>query len=84
MTEKYLLEILNELRRQNKDNRELWQTDDIADYVGLRPSTVHSTLLPRKDFPRAVIIPTTEDGGGRRWYAADVKNWIKKNREPIR
>ena len=81
--EKLLLEILNELKSLRSDNAELWNVDDIAHYVRLSRSSVQSRLICRKDFPRAIRIPTDNGMGGRRWYAKEVKHWTARNREPF-
>ena len=81
--EKLLLEILNELKAQQSERLEVWATDDIARYMRLSRSSVQSRILCRKDFPRAVRIPTESGMGGRRWYAKEVKCWLSRNREPI-
>ena len=81
--EKLLLEILNELKSLRSDSAELWNVDDIAHYVRLSRSSVQSRIICRKDFPRAIRIPTDNGVGGRRWYAKEVKYWTSRNREPI-
>lgn len=81
--EKLLLEILNELKAQSSETSELWNASDIARYLRLSQSSVQSRVIVRKDFPRAVRIPTENGLGGRRWYAKEVKHWLSKNREPI-
>ena len=84
MSEKILLEILNELKTQSAENSEIWKSDDIARYMRLSLSSVQSRIICRSDFPRAVRIPTSGTGGGRRWYAKEVQAWLQKNREPVR
>ena len=81
--EKLLLEILNELKAQTAAKSELWNASDIARYMRLSTSSVQSRIITRKDFPRAVRIPTENGLGGRRWYAREVKDWVAKNREPV-
>ena len=81
--EKLLLEILNELRSLHSDNAEIWTVDDIANYVRLSRSSVQSRIICRKDFPRAIRIPTDSGMGGRRWYSKEVKHWASRNREPL-
>ena len=82
--EKLLLEILNELKAQSSEKAELWNISDIARYMRLSSSSVQSRIIARKDFPRAVRIPTDNGLGGRRWYAKEVKHWLANNREPLR
>jgi len=79
---KLLLEILNELKSLHASNAEIWNVDDIARYMRLSRSSIQSRIICRKDFPRAVRIPTDNGLGGRRWYAKEVKYWVSKNREP--
>jgi len=81
--EKLLLEILGELKSYRAATTDLWNVDDIARYIRLSRSSVQSRVICRKDFPRAVRIPTDTGLGGRRWYAKEVKYWIGKNREPV-
>ena len=81
--EKLLLEILNELKSQTAMSGELWNVDDIARYMRLSRSSVQSRVICRRDFPRAVRIPTENGMGGRRWYKAEVHEWLSRNREPI-
>ncbi len=81
--EKLLLEILNELRAQNITGNDLWAASDIARYMRLSTSSIQSRVICRKDFPRAVRIPTDSGMGGRRWYAKEVKSWVLRNREPV-
>lgn len=81
--EKILLEILNELKAQNVASNDLWSASDIARYMRLSTSSIQSRVICRKDFPRAVRIPTDSGMGGRRWYAKEVQNWVSKNREPL-
>lgn len=84
MSEKLLLEILNEIKTQRAATAEIWNAHDIARYMRLSVSSVQSRIICRKDFPRAIRIPTSGSGGGRRWYALEVKNWLKNNRVPVR
>lgn len=77
-----LLEILNELKALHATHAEIWNVDDIARYMRLSRSSIQSRIICRKDFPRAIRIPTENGLGGRRWYAGEVKHWVSKNREP--
>lgn len=81
----YLLEaILSELKSHAIYQYEIWDAGDIAKFLRLSRSSVQSRIICRKDFPRAIRIPTNNGSGGRRWYASEVKEWIAKNREPIK
>jgi len=46
----------------------------------LKKSTVQSRLLCLPHFPKPVTIPTTDEGGGKRWIAKEVKAWALKQR----
>lgn len=81
--EKLLLEILNEIKAQRAEQNEIWNSDDIAHYMRLSRSSIQSRVICRNDFPRAVRIPTDNGMGGRRWYAREVKEWVRRNREPV-
>lgn len=76
-----LSDILNELRLQNSQQSELWDTGDIARFFKLSKSHTYSRVICRKNFPRPIIIPTTEIGGAKRWYAKEVRDWVKKYRK---
>lgn len=81
----FLLEaILDEVKSHAVYKHELWDVADIAVYLKLSKSSVQHRSITRDDFPRAVRIPTENGSGGRRWYAHEVKEWIKRNREPVR
>lgn len=82
MEQKILLEILNELKAYNVATGELWNVDDMARYMRLSKSSVQSRVICRRDFPRAIRIPTDNGMGGRRWYVEEVKAWVARNREP--
>ena len=74
--------ILKELQAQNHLKSELWDVTEIARYLKLAKSTVQSRILRHPDFPPALRLPTSEQGGGRRWLAKEVKRWAMKHREP--
>ena len=57
----------------------LWSYDDIAAYTSLAKKTVQTKIVCAPGFPRAVIIPS----GGRRWVAREVKDFLKRQREPF-
>lgn len=82
--EKILIEILREIKTKNAIASELWDAKDIAYYMRLSRSSIQSRILTRIDFPRALVIPTSGSGGGRRWYSKEVREWLGKNREPLK
>ncbi|MEX1197836.1 MAG: hypothetical protein WEB57_08265 [Pseudohongiellaceae bacterium] len=66
-------ELLRELRQVNK--RELWDAQDIADYLKLAKSTVKSHIVCKPDFPKAIKINSV-----RRWEPEEVIAWARKHR----
>ncbi len=78
--EKLLEEIRDELRRQRIGD-ELWSTKDIATYIQLSVSSVEKRIINKPHFPVAIVLPTTENGGSKRWKAAEVKAFFMKHRE---
>lgn len=84
MIREAIQEILEELRYQNTSDA-LWDVADIARYMRLSKSTIHSCIISRQDFPRAVRVPTSKTGlGGRRWFAKEVKQWTTRHRDPVK
>jgi hypothetical protein len=75
-----LQDILAELRKKHVPD-DLWTADMIATYLHLGVGTVRNRVLSHPTFPRAVRIPTTDDGGGRRWPGKEVIAWALKHRE---
>lgn len=57
----------------------LWNYEDIATFTSLAKTTVQTKIVCAPGFPRAVIIPS----GGRRWVAREVKDFLKRQREPL-
>jgi len=81
MEKELLKAILSELKHQRKNRDDaLWSTDDIAEHLTTSKSTVHSRIISKRGFPRAVKI----ENGPRRWYAGEVKSFLKKQREACR
>jgi len=56
----------------------LWDYGDIAEYTHLGKQTVQKKIVNATGFPRAVRLPS----GGRRWIAQEVKEYLKRQREP--
>lgn len=69
--------LLERLMRQADDA--LWNCDDIATFTSLAKTIVQTKIICARGFPRAVIIPS----GGRRWVAKEVKDFLKRQREPL-
>lgn len=62
------------LRREHADD--LWAAAQIADYLKLSKSSVHSHILKAPAFPAPVVLPT----GGKRWVAKEIRAWALKHR----
>lgn len=71
-----LRRILEELRRQNAQDEDLWEAEHIADYMKLSKKSVQNNVIKSAGFPSCVVLPT----GGRRWYAKEVREWVKHRR----
>ena len=62
----------------------LWNTKDIADYIGMSYKYVHEQIVSIHTFPEAIRLPTKKTKNGHpRWYAAEVISWVAKYREGI-
>lgn len=60
---------------------QLWSIKDIADYIGYSVSTVRGRIIVQSDFPVSVRIPYGKGSlTDRRWYPAEVKQWISRHR----
>lgn len=71
-----LTDILAELRRQRAQEDELWEAEQIAEYMKLGKNSVQSHVLNSAGFPSPVMLPT----GGRRWVAKEIKAWSLRRR----
>ncbi|MCZ4281670.1 hypothetical protein O4H49_12845 [Kiloniella laminariae] len=78
MSEEILIGILEELRKQNRTSREIWDLEDIADYLKLAVNSVARRVVTIEGFPIPVQLPTSEKGGHKRWYANEVKQWVRR------
>lgn len=58
----------------------LLSVSDIAEYLGIAQSTTYGKIVCQPDFPTPIAIR----GGQKRWVAAEVIAWTKRNREPSR
>ena len=86
--ESLLKELLSEIKKQNLSHvtdATLWSLHEIAAYIGLSAKYIQNhQLTSRKDFPRAVVIPVSQDGGPtRRWKAKEVVAWATRLRESV-
>lgn len=68
--------IIKELRRSRGQDDDLWEAQEIADYMKLSKGGVQAHVLNTPGFPKAVLLPT----GGRRWVAKEVKAWLVRRR----
>jgi predicted DNA-binding transcriptional regulator AlpA len=75
-----LTEILNVLRAQNQQQKELWTTADIEQFMTLSKSTVQQRIIASAGFPAPVRLPTSDGLGGKRWVAKEIKQWVLRHR----
>lgn len=71
-----LVRILAELQRQHAQDDDLWEAQQIADYLKLKKNSVQSHVLSSTGFPNGITLPT----GGRRWVAKEIKAWALRRR----
>lgn len=74
-----LAEINQKLERLGRADDDLWDADNIADYMKLSKKSVFNNIVNDMTFPKSVPLVT----GGRRWIAKEVKAWTLKRR-PIK
>lgn len=80
-----LTDIMAELKRLNLsqiNTHTLWDAADVAAY--LKVSTQHlynHKVLTRADFPRALVVPITDERPTKRWRAVEVANWAQRIRD---
>lgn len=53
-------------------DNDLWDADDLAQYMRLTKKTVQTHIITTEGFPNPVILAT----GGRRWVSSEVKAWV--------
>jgi hypothetical protein len=56
----------------------IWGVADIATWLDLSEVTVKLRVITQKDFPPE-FVPTGSSEASRRWFAADIVRWAKKN-----
>jgi len=74
-----LKELIDVLKRIEISDETLWDAGDIATYLRLSKSSVQSRIIPKSGFPRAIRLGEIR---GRRWQPKEVKEWVKRLREP--
>lgn len=75
-TKDILFAILGELRGQRAQDDDLWEAEQIANYMKLSKKSVQNGILKTSGFPSCIVLPT----GGRRWVAKEVKAWAMRRR----
>lgn len=61
---------------QFKPEETLWNSDQVAEWLGLSKPTVESRVISRQDFPSA-LRPVDSKQAQRRWFASDVMQWAR-------
>lgn len=69
-----LIQVLE--RPQLKPEETLWNSEQIADWLGLSKQTVEIRVVTRPDFP-AALRPVESKQAQRRWFASDVMKWAR-------
>ena len=74
-----LKELIETLKANSFSDKTLWNAEDIAVYLRLSKSSVQSRIINQAGFPRAIRLGELR---GRRWQPKEVKEWVKRLREP--
>lgn len=60
----------------------LWNTAEIANYLGVTYKYTSEYIITHHTFPCAMRVPTKNGKKGHpRWYAGEVIAWVAKHRE---
>lgn len=79
-----LQELVAQLKRpQVKADDQLWTSDDIADYLKLSADSTERRVVTRPDFPAPLQPCLTGKRAAKRWFAAEVIDWARKNRSKL-
>lgn len=62
---------------------ELWTAEDIAAYLKLAADTTERRVVTRPDFPAPLQPCLTGKRAAKRWFAAEVIAWARKNRSKL-
>lgn len=62
---------------------ELWTCDDIASYLKLSADSTERRVVTRPDFPGPLQPCLTGKRAAKRWFAAEVIGWARKNRSKL-
>jgi len=71
------------MHENNLSNDTLWDMKAIGKYMRLSVSTVQQRVITTNGFPRAIKLPTTNNGGQRRWKPTEIKAWADRHRESM-
>ena len=62
--------------------RRLWTTTDVANYLGITYKYASEWIVTHHTFPDALRIPTKNGKRGHpRWYASEVMDWVAEQKE---
>lgn len=76
------LQLDTKLRPKVPLNQTLWNTSDIADYLGLSYKHTSEYIVTHHSFPAASRLPTKNKTKGHpRWYAGKVIEWVEQHME---
>lgn len=75
--------IITAMAENNLSNDTLWDMKAIGRYMRLSVPTIQQRVITKPGFPRAIKLPTTDNGGQRRWEPKEVKAWASRFREVV-
>lgn len=73
--EELATQIANKINNFIPLNERLWRVKDIAEYLHKSKATVHSTIICKPDFPKAIRI-----NGHPLYEAHEVITWVKRHK----
>jgi len=63
-------------------NISLWNTSEIAEYIGVTYKYASEYIVTHHTFPKAMRVPTKNGKTGHpRWYAGEVIEWVETYKE---
>jgi len=75
--------LITAMHENDLSNDTLWDMKAIGKYMRLSVSTVQQRVVTIQGFPRAIKLPTTDNGGQRRWQPAEIKAWAGRHKEAV-
>ncbi len=78
-----LISVVHDTKAKTQLNLDvtLWNTSDVAQYIGVSYKYASEYMVTHHEFPLPVRLPTRNGKIGHpRWYAGEVIKWVRLNR----